>query len=78
MTLEIEVTTVRRQSVFALILLVALVLVGSVFAQATALSYGTPVQGTISGVKFQEDWTLSTASADRMTVRVERSELESG
>ncbi|MFN8451036.1 MAG: pre-peptidase C-terminal domain-containing protein [Anaerolineae bacterium] len=43
-------------------------------AQSTALSYGTPVQGTISGVKFQEDWTLSTASADRLMVRVVRTD----
>ncbi|MCC6804306.1 MAG: hypothetical protein IT319_15600 [Anaerolineae bacterium] len=60
----------RRQLVLAV--LVALAVVSMVWAQENTLSYGTPVEGAISGVNFQEDWTLSTASADRLMVQVER------
>lgn len=38
------------------------------------LSYGTPVTGSIGGSTFQQDWPLSTASADRVQVRVTRTD----
>lgn len=84
----------RRKSVFVISLLLALMLVGGVWAQdgtpeatpetteaaateaaaprSTTLSYGTPVTGAISDTEFQQAWTLGTASADRVRVRVQR------
>jgi hypothetical protein len=38
------------------------------------LSYGTPVTGEISGSTFEQQWPLSTASADRIQVRVTRND----
>lgn len=65
----------RRQVALVVSLLFALLIVGArAWAQGSALSYGTPVQGTIDGVHFQEDWTLGTVSADRVMVRVERTD----
>lgn len=48
-------------------------------AEATAeairpLSYGTPVTGQIGGSSFEQEWPLSTASADRIQVRVTRND----
>ncbi|MEP7292639.1 MAG: hypothetical protein ABI835_12715 [Chloroflexota bacterium] len=54
-------------------LIFALLLVGTVAAQdIQPLSYGTPVSGSISGTNFEQKWSLGTASADRLTVRVTR------
>lgn len=39
-----------------------------------SLSYGTPVTGEISGSTFEQEWPLSTASADRIQVRVTRND----
>ncbi len=41
--------------------------------QSTILSYGTPVTGAIDDTTFTQDWTLNTASADRVQVTVTRS-----
>lgn len=40
----------------------------------TTLSYGVPVTGTIDNAAFTETWTLQTASADRISVVVERTD----
>ncbi|MBC7812018.1 MAG: hypothetical protein H7175_12765 [Burkholderiales bacterium] len=46
----------------------------AVAAEDMNLRYGAPVEGTIGGggSKFNEIWTLETASADRIMVRAER------
>jgi len=41
---------------------------------STPLSYGTPVTGAIDNTTFTQNWKLSTASADRVQVRVERTD----
>jgi hypothetical protein len=41
---------------------------------STNLSYSAPVSGEISDEAFTQNWTLQTASADRLKVRVERTE----
>lgn len=41
-------------------------------SQSTELTYGTPVEGEITDQIFEQVWTLTTASADRVRVRVER------
>lgn len=41
-------------------------------AQNQPLSYGTPVTGTIDDANPQQTWTLNVASADRISVQVER------
>jgi hypothetical protein len=38
----------------------------------SSLSYSAPVNGEISNTVFTQTWTLQTASADRLNVRVER------
>ncbi len=38
----------------------------------SSLSYSAPVNGEISDTVFTQTWTLATASADRLNVRVER------
>ena len=40
--------------------------------QSTILSYGTPVTGTLDDTNFTQNWTLNTASADRVMVTVTR------
>jgi hypothetical protein len=40
----------------------------------TTLSYGVPVAGAISGSSVSQTWTLQTASADRITIVVERTD----
>src|SRR5690606_21947221 len=42
--------------------------------QSTTLSYGTPVSGEITDANFTNDWTLRTASADRIRVQVTRTD----
>ena len=42
--------------------------------QSTILSYGTPVTGAIDDTTFTQDWTLRTASADRVMVTVTRTD----
>jgi hypothetical protein len=39
---------------------------------STELSYSSPVQGALDNSAFEQDWTLATASADRIRVDVER------
>jgi len=41
---------------------------------STNLSYSAPVNGEISDTAFTQNWTLQTASADRINVRVERTD----
>lgn len=38
----------------------------------SSLSYSAPVNGEISNTVFNQTWTLQTASADRLNVRIER------
>lgn len=40
----------------------------------TNLVYGVAAQGTITNEAFTQAWTLATASADRVTIRVERTD----
>ncbi len=71
----------KRIGLFTTFLLV-LLLVGAAWAQdatpeATAaqkqaLTYGTPVTGTIDNTVTQQSWTLSVASGDRIMVQVQR------
>lgn len=42
--------------------------------QSTNLTYNSPIQGAIDNVNFTEIWTLQTASADRLSIRVERTD----
>src|SRR5438128_1344718 len=39
---------------------------------STQVTYGTPVQGTIDQTTHSQNWSLQTASADRITVTVQR------
>ena len=72
----------KRYASFLMAILLML-LVSSVWAQdeteaaderPAPLSYGTPVQGSISGTRFQQSWALGTASADRIQVNVTRTD----
>lgn len=42
--------------------------------QITPLSYGTPVKGSITASAITQEWPLPVASADRVRVRVERTD----
>jgi hypothetical protein len=41
-------------------------------SQGTNLTYNSPVTGTIDNVNFTQTWALQTASADRISIKVER------
>jgi hypothetical protein len=43
-------------------------------SQSTNLTYNSPVQGAIDNVNFTQIWTLQTASADRLSIMVERTD----
>jgi len=43
-------------------------------SQNTNLTYNSPVQGEIDNVNFTQLWTLQTASADRLSIIVERTD----
>jgi len=73
--------TVKRYASFLTAFVLALLLVSGVWAQdeteapderPAPLSYGTPVEGVITGVAYQELWSLGTASADRLRITVTR------
>ena len=40
--------------------------------QSGEVTYDAPVQGTITNEAFSQDWTFTSAAADRISVRVER------
>lgn len=73
---------VKRYAAFLTTFALVLLLAGGVWAQETTpettserpspLSYGTPVEGVITGSAFQQQWSLGTASADRVRVTVTR------
>ncbi len=43
-------------------------------SQGTNLTYNSPVQGAIDNTSFTQIWTLQTASADRISIMVERTD----
>ncbi|MBZ0279906.1 MAG: PPC domain-containing protein [Anaerolineae bacterium] len=70
-----------RSSRWLIMLMMALISVGAVWAQEATpettaagnnLVYSVAAQGSITNEAFSQSWTLQTASADRLSIRVER------